>query len=270
MDSLPNGLPGLVFSFGEHFRYEIAGRPGSSKEISCGNIIGIHNCTYTGKWKDSLKAFVIIFKPLGLFHLLKQNMHELKNDLTGLNLVGITEAAWIGEKLRLLPAHEQQIAFAEEWLEKRFSQKKLDYTITEYITEQIIERKGMVSIQGISGEMNINKKYIERNFNYQLGLSPKEFAEIIRFNYLNTLMHREAASWKDLVYLGNFYDQSHLIKHFQRITGLSPQAYKKIAGLQAGAQFLSRHNLFELISATETSGLFLNLGNPASGESANV
>src|SRR3546814_1514053 len=125
-------------------------------------------------------------------------MGALKNNLTNFNLLGLNESEAICEKLSRLPVHEDKIAYMEAWLEGKFSGKDLMPTVTGHITDLIIERKGMVSIVSLAAELRINKKYIERHFNEQMGLSPKEYAEIIRFNYLNTLMLRETISASEL------------------------------------------------------------------------
>src|SRR3546814_17408867 len=81
-----------------------------------------------------------------------------------------------------------------------------------------------------------------------MGLSPKEYAELIRFNYLNTLMLRETISASELAYVGDFYDHSHLIKHFQRMPGLTPKVFKENASRRPEALFLLKNNIYELIS----------------------
>src|SRR3546814_9281014 len=63
MGVVPNGLPGLGFSFAENFHYSAASEP--MKEISFANVIGIHTSPYTTTWKNPMQLFVIVFKPLG-------------------------------------------------------------------------------------------------------------------------------------------------------------------------------------------------------------
>ena len=246
MDVAPNGLAALGFSFGENFRYHTS--PEDSHEISFSNVIGVHSCTYTASWKYPINLFVIVFKPVGLFMLLREDMGALRNNLTSFNLIGLKESEAICENLSELGSHEDRIILIEGWLKKKLSGNTLSPGITEHIAQTIIERKGDVVITDLSTEFNINKKYIERHFNLELGLSPKEFAGIIRFNYMNMLIRQQSISWKELIYLGNFYDQSHLIKHFHRITGLTPAAFKKKADERPEAQFIKKHNIYELIA----------------------
>src|SRR3546814_218894 len=245
MEVAPTGLPGLGFSYGENFRYHIS--PGEQHEISCSNVIGIHNCAYTASWKYAIDFFVIVFKPVGLYQLLRTDMGELKNNLTNFRLLGLKESEWICENLRKLPVNKHKITFIENWLEKKLAGTTPVAGITREFAQKIIERKGAVVIGDLSGELHVNRKYLERHFNLELGLSPKEFADIIRFNYVDMLLQRETVSWKELTYLGKFHDQSHLIKHFNKITGLTPSAFKQLSDHRPEAKFIKKHNVYDLI-----------------------
>lgn len=246
-DVMPVGVSGLGFSFGEDFRYLAGDREGS--RITQSNVIGIHNRPYAASWKGSLQLLVVIFKPVGLFHFLNRDMSELKNALTGFDLLGITESEQICETLRGLPEHDQKISFIESWIKKKLAGKSPARDITTHIAEEIVRRRGMISIREMARELNINRRFIERNFSLKLGLSPKEFAEIARFNFLNSLMlQRERFCWQELAYIGNFHDQSHLIKHFRKVTGLPPNKYCLRHRHNDTAKFIDRHNVVSLMS----------------------
>lgn len=243
---VPNGLPGLGFSIGEQFRYFNAEQQ-EEHQVSCGNVIGIHNCNYTAKWRDPIDFFVIVFKPLGLYQLLQADMREIRNNLTHFRLMGIKESEWICDQLRKTASPERKIRFIEQWLERKLTGKPPATGLTEQATRTIIEQKGLVLVSELSRQFNVNRKYLERHFSLELGLSPKEFAGIIRFNYLSSLLLEQAISWKELTYLGRFHDQSHLIKHFNRVTGLTPGAFRQMIDEHPEARFVKRHNVYTLV-----------------------
>lgn len=246
MEVVPNGLSGMGFSFGENFRYHTS--PDEPQEISSSKVIGIHNCSYTVSWKNPIRFFVVIVKPGGLFRLLHADMGDLRNNLVNLNLLGLKESDWICENLRKRPRHEDKIIFMETWLETKLAGKSCASSITAEAAGVIIERKGAVAVRELSDAFGINRKYLERHFMLELGTSPKEFAEIVRFNYLHTLLQEQNFSWKELAYLGNFHDQSHLIKHFHRITGLTPNTFRqKIIDQRPETSFVNKHNVHELM-----------------------
>lgn len=242
----PLGLSGLGFSFGADFRYHTSAE--KERTIFDGQLCGIHDCNYMISWKKPFNFLVIAFKPAGLYPILQTDMSCLRNNLYNLSSLGVKESEWICETLSKLPLHMQKIIFIESWLERRLAKTSFAFGITGEIAQKIIEKKGKVLIKDLSREFNVNKKYLERHFHRELGSGPKEFASLVRFNYLNTLLQEQPVSWKELVYLGNFHDQSHLIKHFNRITGLTPKEFVKTADRRPLTQFVNKHNVHELVS----------------------
>lgn len=257
MEVAPNGLSGLGFSFAENFRYQTTSE--NQQVISSGNVVGLHNCCYSVNWKYPIKFFIIIFKPAGAFRLLRANMGELKNNLVNLDAIGLKDSEWICDNLRNRPIHKDKIDFMESWLERKLAGNRFALGITAGLAQTIVERNGAVAIGDLCKEFNVNKKYFERHFLLELGTTPKEFAGIVRFNYLDNLLRQKTISWKELAYLGNFHDQSHLIKHFQRLTGLTPGAFKsKLEDQPPEVKFVNQHNVHDLIIGNE-----LILGNSA-------
>lgn len=246
MEVTPNGLSGLGFSFAEDFNYDATA--GNPQKITCGNIVGIHNCCYSINWKFPIKFFIVIFKPAGAFRLLKANMSELSNNLINLDALGLKESEWICEHLRNNPRNEDKVIFIESWLERKLAENSFASGMAASAAQTIVERNGAVVIGDLSEEFHVNKKYLERRFLLELGTTPKAFAEIVRFNYLDNLLRRQSTSWSELAYLGNFHDQSHLIKHFHRLTGLTPGAFKrKMADQPPVARFVNQHNVHGLL-----------------------
>lgn len=67
-------------------------------------------------------------------------------------------------------------------------------------------------------------RQLERHFKKHIGLSPKEYSNIIRFqNALGMIKNSEAdRSLLDIAFECGYYDHSHLANEIKRHTGLSP------------------------------------------------
>jgi methylphosphotriester-DNA--protein-cysteine methyltransferase len=93
-------------------------------------------------------------------------------------------------------------------------------------TAAVIENTlGKTDLADVAAKLSIAVKTMERDFHRGIGLSPKEFARIIRFNkVLNSLNSGPRMNIHDLVYQCGYYDQSHLINEFREFTGTTPSA----------------------------------------------
>lgn len=241
----PHGLSGLGFSFGGDLWYQ--GTRKESQKIAEGTLAGIHGFTYTIRWKDPINFLVVALKPAAAFCLLRTDLSSTRNSLHNLGSFDWNESEWVCQNLRRLPLH-RWISFLETWLKKKLAGKSITPGLVGVVAEKIIQRQGAIPIKDLCNEFKVNRKYLERHFQLEMGSGPKEFSTLVRFNYLHTLLQNRRISSKELVYLGNFHDQSHLIKHFTHITGVTPEAFKKIAAWGRPLnRFVNKHNAHELI-----------------------
>lgn len=244
---IPNGTAALGFSFGEPFQYVKKGE--ESILSTCGGVLGVHTDPYLCRRTGPTRMFVIIFQPFALFRLLKNDMDELKNSSTDLKLLGINESSDISDRLRDLSSNRERVRFVEHWLTRKLTDCDLTTDLSDYIVHTIIQRKGLVSIRALEKELKINRRYIERNFNLRLGLSSKEFAEVTRFTYISSqLIERPDISWQELIYLGNFHDQAHLIRHFQKLVRATPRKFRETIHASPAARFVNLLNVTQLLS----------------------
>jgi AraC-like DNA-binding protein len=83
----------------------------------------------------------------------------------------------------------------------------------------------MVTMTELSEAAGVGERQLENLFKKFVGLSPKFFARIIRFNYIFRLAESHGDNWTRLAYEAAYYDQSHFIRNFKKFTGESPAAY---------------------------------------------
>jgi len=97
-------------------------------------------------------------------------------------------------------------------------------TIENYIMENINEG---ISIDDIAYEIGYNSSYIIRSFKKKYGLSPHAYIMNKKINCAENLLSKNTEqSVSDIAYEFGFCDQSHFIKNFKRVFGISPNTYK--------------------------------------------
>jgi AraC-like DNA-binding protein len=92
------------------------------------------------------------------------------------------------------------------------------------VINDIHSTNGQISIYELSKRNFTTVRQLERNFKKFIGLSPKEYSNIIRFqNALSLIKNsKQNRSLLDIAFECGYYDHSHLSNEIKRNTGLSP------------------------------------------------
>lgn len=92
------------------------------------------------------------------------------------------------------------------------------------IIEDINQSNGQLSISQIAQRNFTTVRQLERNFKAQIGITPKDYSRIVRFqNALIKIKNPDKGrSLLDIAYECGYYDHSHLTNEIKRNTGLVP------------------------------------------------
>ena len=99
----------------------------------------------------------------------------------------------------------------------------------EQAVEAIHETAGKARLNRITDDL-MSERHLRRQFKSLLGLSPKDYAQVVRLQALETLLlrsleTRRSISWSQIAARLGFVDQSHFIREFRRISGNTPTQY---------------------------------------------
>ncbi|MEM6632715.1 MAG: helix-turn-helix domain-containing protein [Bacteroidota bacterium] len=95
------------------------------------------------------------------------------------------------------------------------------------LTREIRQANGHISIKQLSHSVGMGLRQVERRFKKGVGLSPKEYASVIRF--CHTKDHIQQFPQKDLLEIAldmGFSDHAHMTHEFHRIAGTSPSGFR--------------------------------------------
>lgn len=106
----------------------------------------------------------------------------------------------------------------------------------------IHQKKGNIGLNEISNILGVSLRTLERSFQINVGISPKEYIRIIRFNYIfEYLLQHSFEGWQEITHQFGYYDQSHFIRDFKAITGYTPGEF--IHYTEHGMIFLDRYQI---------------------------
>lgn len=86
-----------------------------------------------------------------------------------------------------------------------------------------------ISIKELSLKYNLSERQLERSFKTHYGISPKKFQVLSRFqNIVKTNLLERNKNYIHSLFDNGYFDQSHFIKEFKKLTNQTPLEYFKI------------------------------------------
>lgn len=111
-------------------------------------------------------------------------------------------------------------------VERAFSnERSVVKLLREYLEDHCTQNISLHKLTQISG---LSPYHLIRVFRTGVGLPPHAFLEQIRVNRARQFL-RNGASITDVAFATGFTDQSHLTRHFKRMTGVTPGQYQQTA-----------------------------------------
>ena len=90
----------------------------------------------------------------------------------------------------------------------------------------IDREKGEIRVSDLASSVFLSTKQFLRVFTGHIGISPKDFLRIVRFQHaLYMLQSTPAMTFSRLACECGFYDQPHLINEFKIFSGYTPGEY---------------------------------------------
>jgi AraC-like DNA-binding protein len=105
------------------------------------------------------------------------------------------------------------------------------------IDEAVRLLSASLDVGAAANYLGVSSRQLERRFQARVGISPKRFARIRRFQRVFPAMETEGAGWVDAAAECGYYDQAHLIRDFREFAGEPPAAL--LAGDELARHFLS-------------------------------
>ena len=104
-------------------------------------------------------------------------------------------------------------------------EKAVVRTVRQYLEDHYTEN---VSLEDLARVAGLSAYHLLRVFRSETGLPPHAFLEQVRVNRAKEFL-RAGSSIADVTFKTGFSDQSHLSRHFKRMTGVTPGQYQKTA-----------------------------------------
>lgn len=172
---------------------------------------------------DRIQTFGIRFYPGVLYPFFKYALNEFTNKIILLDDVIEDIRIKLGEELISALTIYEMIAAANKYFSTLLNNSLQNNTLNNALF-LIYKSKGNITVNDISKREVISERQIRRIFNNWIGINPKTFCKIVRFqNILKTTMLVQELNWTNLALESGYYDQTHFINEFKEFCSITPE-----------------------------------------------
>ena len=152
-------------------------------------------------------------------------MSDLANRIERLDAVW-TSVDEIEERLAIAPDFAACVAIVEAELIGRLRENAPDDPFLKRAVANISMTNGVRPVAALARDIGVSERGLERRFSQAIGVSPKMFSRIVRFqSVLRSIESATTPAILDAASDFGYYDQSHLINDFRQFAGVGPAVF---------------------------------------------
>lgn len=196
-----------------------------NKEFTKAWVSGMQSSYISISAMPDSEMYVFRFKPGGIYPFIQKDLDSISDSV-------IPAESFFGEAIfefreQLLGADspEEKFSLGEEWAQTKLEQGvRIDDSIHAAVSKIMSDPQFWeISLKDIIDESGYSQKHFISLFKKYVGLSPKYFQRILRFQeIMMKTQNKEQISWPSISSDCGFYDQAHFIREFKKFSGYNP------------------------------------------------
>jgi AraC-like DNA-binding protein len=218
---VPDGRPELIFNLGEPSQDFSSGRwIAQPQSFFVGQLTGPFLVRSSGR----VRVLGVRFQPHGAGQIFRMSALELTGAVIPLDALCPSLAAAM-QRLPELRSLSEQFAALDRICNEFAQASPAGYDPRIAHAVRVFQRSGGVSgIAPAARVIGFSPRQLERRFLDAVGISPKLFCRMQRFQSIFQRMDRPDFDWATAALDCGYYDQAHLIRDFREFSGKTPTA----------------------------------------------
>lgn len=183
-------------------------------------MVGLADSPIFNRLDNSPDYFGVRFRPAMVNHFFSLPIGELyKGTLPFCELVG-SRFRQYEERIMEAESLTQRIEIVDELLIERLKGGLyLENSLLLSSLDRIYRAGGDLSMAGLSKDEEVSPRHLRRIFKELLGIGPKKFARVIRFQNCYSRLLESNLKRIDLALESGYFDQAHFLKEFKEFYG---------------------------------------------------
>jgi len=226
---LPTGTFELAINLRKNqLAFQEIERPQNCTQFSGAGVSGAHGRGFAPGDSEDVLIVGAHFKPGGAFPFLGFPAGELADTHVDLETIWGASAVWLRERLCAAKTSAERFRLLEEFLLSRLCHGVEQHYAVQAALEIFGSDRTGPKIKEAAKSIGLSERRFIQAFKSEVGLTPKLFSRIQRFQRTRTLIHQNLApDWPTVALDLGYFDQSHLIREFLEFSRLTPTDYVK-------------------------------------------
>jgi AraC-like DNA-binding protein len=171
-------------------------------------------------------AIGVHFRPGGGFPFFGVPAGELHNRSVALDTVWGGYAATVRDRLWEAETPERRFRILERALLDRARDRLDPHPAVRHALDVFERSNGARPVSDVVQRIGMSPRWFEELFRSQVGLAPKVFCRLRRFNEaLRRIEQLTDVDWADVALSCGYFDQAHFNHDFRAFSGLNPSTY---------------------------------------------
>jgi AraC-like DNA-binding protein len=162
---------------------------------------------------------------LAAYTLFGLPINELTDELVELPALLGPDTAELVERLASARTWRGAFAMLRATLVRRMTRGPQPTPAVAWVWQQLRATHGLARIDQLVHSTGVSHRHLAVRFREQVGMTPKAFARVLRFEHSLTLLRQDGASLASVADTAGYYDQSHFNRDFRAMAGASPSAF---------------------------------------------
>ena len=205
--------------------------------INSDNVVTYPHCVVNGIHTGPLKrygghdflAIKVVLQPTTLSRLRVTEVKQITDTFIDAEDCLGKGLSILHEKLFIMSELKDMIDAIEDFLLHLIKERCKQTEPIDEASMYLVRQENMVSIDWLANQSCLSVRQFIRRFEEQVGVRPKLFQKINRFDRAYRLKNNHPhLDWLYIALACGYYDYQHLAKDFKEFTGLTPTAFYEI------------------------------------------
>ena len=216
----PTGGVGIILNYGDVFSLD-------NQLVTAKMCLdGANTFSRRLNFAGHVNAVGVRFKTAGAYPFFKMPIFEIIDHPYDLLDLQIPHIHNIYEQVYEATSIYKQAQLLNNWLLHLLNTNRIADATVQGAIQHLQQSHGIKSVQAIGDQIGISTRQLQRQYKTQIGISPKHYARLLRVDHVRTVIKTQAnPSFADVACQTGYYDQSHLIREFKSVVGMTPGAY---------------------------------------------